>query len=300
MRLTREIKIAATVIVAAVLLYFGMNFLKGQTIGSNNTYKMSFTDLKGLTRTTAIFANGYKVGTISDIQYDYENVCEAITVLADIDPRLRIPVGTKAKIETDLMGNMKVSLIMGKAAAQRLKPGDVIEGVEDLGMMQQVNAMMPAVQAMVPKLDSILTRLNTILASPAIISMLQNLDGMTASLKFTSEELNFIMKELHSGMPAIVAHANNTLANTETMTAKLNDIDFNSTMTKIDNTLSNVESLTKTLNSTEGSLGLLLHDKTMYNNLSATLADADSLMIDLKAHPKRYVHFSVFGKKDKK
>lgn len=300
MRLTREIKIAATVIVAAVLLYFGMNFLKGQTIGSNNTYKMSFTDLKGLTRTTAIFANGYKVGTISDIQYDYENVGEAITVLADIDPRLRIPVGTKAKIETDLMGNMKVSLIMGKAAAQRLKPGDVIEGVEDLGMMQQVNAMMPAVQAMVPKLDSILTRLNTILASPAIISMLQNLDGMTASLKFTSEELNFIMKELHSGMPAIVAHANNTLANTETMTAKLNDIDFNSTMTKIDNTLSNVESLTKTLNSTEGSLGLLLHDKTMYNNLSATLADADSLMIDLKAHPKRYVHFSVFGKKDKK
>lgn len=300
MRLTREIKIAATVIVAAVLLYFGMNFLKGQTIGSNNTYKMSFTDLKGLTRTTAIFANGYKVGTISDIQYDYENVGEAITVLADIDPRLRIPVGTKAKIETDLMGNMKVSLIMGKAAAQRLKPGDVIEGVEDLGMMQQVNAMMPAVQAMVPKLDSILTRLNTILASPAIISMLQNLDGMTASLKFTTEELNFIMKELHSGMPAIVAHANNTLANTETMTAKLNDIDFNSTMTKIDNTLSNVESLTKTLNSTEGSLGLLLHDKTMYNNLSATLADADSLMIDLKAHPKRYVHFSVFGKKDKK
>ncbi len=299
MRLTREIKIALTVIVAAVLLYFGMNFLKGQTIGSNNTYKMSFTDLKGLSKTTAIFANGYKVGTISDIQFDYEHVGEAITVLADIDPRLRIPVGTKAKIESDLMGNMKVSLIMGKAAAQRLKPGDVIEGVEDHGMMQQVNEMMPAVKAMMPKLDSILTNLNTILASPAIASMLQNLDGMTASLKFTTEELNFLMKELHAGMPAIVAHANNTLANTESMTAKLNDIDFNTTMTKIDNTLSNVESLTKTLNSKEGSLGLLLHDKAMYNNLSATLADADSLLIDLKAHPKRYVHFSVFGKKDK-
>ena len=296
---SREVKIALTAIVAIVLLFFGLNFLKGMSLFDNNVeYKMMFTDLKGLMRNTSIYANGYKVGTVKDILYDFEKQ-GPIEVDCEIDPRLYIPYGTKAKIETDLMGNIKVSLLLGKHGAQRLKPGDVIEGVDDKGAMSQVAEMMPDIQAIIPKVDSIMSNLNMILSNPALVSILTNMDGMSANLKETTQELNGLLKEIHQGVPGMMRHADKTLANTEKLTNNLSKIDVDGMMAKIDHTLNNVESMTNALNSKEGTLGLLMHDKTAYNNLSSTLSHVDSLMIDLKAHPKRYVHFSIFGRKDK-
>ena len=296
---SREVKIALTAIAAIVLLFFGLNFLKGMSLFDNNVeYKMMFTDLKGLMRNTSIYANGYKVGTVKDILYDFEKQ-GPIEVDCEIDPRLYIPYGTKAKIETDLMGNIKVSLLLGKQGAQRLKPGDVIEGVDDKGAMSQVAEMMPDIQAIIPKVDSIMSNLNMILSNPALVSILTNMDGMSANLKETTQELNGLLKEIHQGVPGMMRHADKTLANTEKLTNNLSKIDVDGMMAKIDHTLNNVESMTNALNSKEGTLGLLMHDKTAYNNLSSTLSHVDSLMIDLKAHPKRYVHFSVFGRKDK-
>ena len=265
---------------------------------NNVEYKMMFTDLKGLMRNTSIYANGYKVGTVKDILYDFEKQ-GPIEVECEIDPRLYIPYGTKAKIETDLMGNIKVSLLLGKQGAQRLKPGDVIEGVDDKGAMSQVAEMMPDIQAIIPKVDSIMSNLNMILSNPALVSILTNMDGMSANLKETTQELNGLLKEIHQGVPGMMKHADKTLANTEKLTNNLSKIDVDGMMAKIDHTLNNVESMTNALNSKEGTLGLLMHDKTAYNNLSSTLSHVDSLMIDLKAHPKRYVHFSIFGRKDK-
>ena len=93
--------------------------------------------------------------------------------------------------------------------------------------------------------------------------------------------------------------ADRVLANTDKLTKNMSDIDLTTTMTKVNNTLDNVEQMTAALNSKDGTLGLLMRDPQLYYNLSATMRDADSLLIDLKAHPKRYVHFSLFGKKDK-
>ena len=298
--LSREVKIALTAIVAIVLLFFGLNFLKGMSLFDNNVeYKMTFTDLKGLMKNTSVYANGYKVGTVKEIIFDFEKQ-GPIEVECEIDPRLYIPYGTKAKIETDLMGNIKVSLLLGKQGAQRLKPGDVIEGVDEKGAMDQVAEMMPNVQAIIPKVDSIMTSINMILSNPALASILTNMDGMSANLKETTYELNGLMKELHYAMPGMMKHANNTLAHTEKLSKNLSDIDVNGMMAKIDHTLSNVESMTTALNSKEGTVGLLLHDAAAYNHLSSTLSHVDSLMIDLKAHPMRYVHFSIFGRKEKK
>lgn len=145
-----------------------------------------------------------------------------------------------------------------------------------------------------------MTSINMILSNPALASLLTNMDGMSANLKETTYELNGLMKELHYAMPGMMKHANNTLAHTEKLSKNLSDIDVNGMMAKIDHTLSNVESMTTALNSKEGTVGLLLHDAAAYNHLSSTLSHVDSLMIDLKAHPMRYVHFSIFGRKEKK
>ena len=297
--LTKKVKITPAAIIGIVVLFFGMNFLKGLSLfSSSNTYMLSFPDAKGLGKSTAIYANGYKVGTVTAIDYDYDNTGN-ITVEAAIDPKLRIPTGSKAMIETDLMGNMKVSLILAQGQTETIKPGETIQGMDDQGLMAGLATMMPQVQAMIPKLDSIVTSLNTLLADPALAGLMHNMEDMSANLKKSTAELNTMMIGVNKTLPGMMQHASNTLANTEVLTDNLAQIDVNATMAKVNHTLDNVERLTATLNSKEGTLGLMMHDKTLYNNLNSVVSNADSLMVDLKAHPKRYVHFSVFGKKDK-
>lgn len=296
---TKEVKIALVAIVALVLLFFGMNFLKGLTLFSSSaTYNMSFKDLKGLSKSTAIYADGYKVGTVTSIDYDYEKTGN-IMVQCDIDPQLRIPKGSQAEIETDLMGNIKVNLLLANNPKERIEQGGVIMGIDQVGMMAQFQEVLPTVMAIVPKLDSIVTSVNAILANPSIVRILQNAEDMTANLKVTTSELNSLAMQLNRSVPGLMQHANATMQNTETLTGNLAKVDVDATMKKIDNTLDNLEQMSKALNNREGTLGLLMYDKGVYNNLNSTMKHADSLMIDLKAHPKRYVHFSVFGKKDK-
>ena len=177
--------------------------------------------------------------------------------------------------------------------------GDTIPGYAELGMMSKVGEMLPAIQAIVPKLDSIMSSLNTLLADPALRNTLHNVEGMTGNLNATSLELKTLSASLNREVPTMMQKTNGVLDNTQKLTHQLAAIDVASMTAKVNQTLANVEDMTKKLNSTEGTLGLLMRDKTLYNNLCHTAASADSLLTDLKAHPKRYVHFSVFGKKDK-
>jgi phospholipid/cholesterol/gamma-HCH transport system substrate-binding protein len=140
---------------------------------------------------------------------------------------------------------------------------------------------------------------NTLLADPAIASSLHNVDQITANLSRTSQDLSQLTAQLNRQMPQMLKNADGVLANTNQITKNLNELDIAATMTSVNTTLKNVEQMTATLNSKEGTLGLLMRDPGLYNNLNSTMMHADSLMMDLKQHPKRYVHFSVFGKKDK-
>lgn len=297
--LTSEVKIALVAVATVVLLFLGMNFLKGLTLFSNDsTYYITFSNVKGLTKATGVFADGYRVGSVSGIEYDYDNN-GLIRVEVDINPELRIPAGSKAVIESDLMGSQKVNILFANNPRERIQEGGTIEGVEDDGLMSQLKDLAPVVQNIVPKLDSIVTSLNAILANPAIAGILQNTEVMTANLMNSTSQLNTMLTSMNKQLPTLMAHANNTMANTEQLTDNLARVDVDATMAKVNRTLDNVESMTRALNDKEGTMGLLLHDKGLYNSLSATVSDADSLVSDLKAHPKRYVHFSIFGRKDK-
>jgi phospholipid/cholesterol/gamma-HCH transport system substrate-binding protein len=127
--------------------------------------------------------------------------------------------------------------------------------------------------------------------------------NITSNLTTTTAEANRLMAQLNSQVPGMMSKANSVLNNTSELTAGLNqklaEVDVATTMAKIDQTLANVNAITEQMNSREGSLGLLLHDPGLYNHLNATMRDADSLLINLRDHPKRYVHFSLFGRKDK-
>ena len=296
---TKEVQIACVAIVALVVLYFGLNFLKGLNLFSNsNAYYLQFEDASGLSVSSPVYANGYKVGVVEEVKYDYMQPKKIVARVA-LDKQMRIPIGSQAEISSDLLGNLKINLVLTDNPLQFIAAGDTILGHAEKGMMGKVAEMVPAIEAMMPKLDSILTSLNTLLADPALANTLHNVEGMTANLNQASADLRLLSASLGRNVPSMMVKADSVLGNTQQLTTNLAAIDVAAMTAKVNQTLANVEEMTRKLNSNEGTLGLLMRDATLYNNLSNTAADADSLLKDLKKHPKRYVHFSVFGKKDK-
>ena len=299
MKSTKEIKIALVAICGLVIMFIGMNFLKGLNLfSSTSTYFISFDDISGLSSSAPIYADGYKVGAVSDIQYDYDKSGNII-IKAEIDKQLRIPQGSSAEIVSDMLGNVKVNLLLANNPRERVAIGGIINGNINNGAMGQLQDMVPTVMAILPKLDSIAASLNVLLADPALANSLHNVETVTGNLTVTTTQLNTLLTNLNHDVPGMMKKAGNVLDNTTTLTANLSKVDVAGTMAKVDATLQNVEEFTAQLNDREGSLGLLMHDPALYNNMNSTLRSADSLLIDLKAHPKRYVHFSLFGRKDK-
>ena len=299
MKFTKEIRIALVAIVGILVMYFGINFLKGINLFStNNAYYMTFDDIQGLGASTPIYADGYKVGTVDKVDYDYSGN-GPIKVKADINKDLRIPAGSMAEIEKDIMGNLQVNLLLANNPRERIEPGGVIPGAVNAGMMGKAAQLVPVVEKMLPKLDSILTNVNALLADPAIAASLHNVETITNNLTVSTRELNTLMAGLNKQVPGMIRKANGVLDNTNRLTANLADLDVQGTLNRVNATLEGAQKFTDQLNSGKGSLGLLMNDTKLYDNLTSTMSHADSLVIDLKAHPKRYVHFSIFGRKDK-
>ena len=295
----KEIQIALVAIIGIVLLYFGLQFLKGRNLfSSDRNYYVKFNNISGLSPSSPVYVNGYRVGVVEDIFYNYEHQDEIVAVVG-LNSQMHLPKGSTAEIASDLLGNIKLELVLGPNPADILSPGDTIFGGLQQGSIAKVGEMIPQIQAMLPKLDSILMNVNMLLADPALKNSLHHIDDITGNLTTTTNELNAMATALNRQMPSLVKNADGMLANANDLTRNLNELDLAATMTKVNNTLANVEQMTAKLNSNEGTLGLLMRDPGLYNNLNATMIHADSLMMDLKQHPKRYVHFSVFGKKDK-
>ena len=296
---TKEVKIAIVAIVGLVVLFLGMNFLKGLDLFStDNRYYISFRDISGLSSSSPIYADGYKVGVVRGIVYDYSQ-SKDIIVEADINKDMRIPKGSSAEIVSDLMGNVKVNLLLASNPRERVNPGETIVGGINDGAMGQMKDLIPVVQDMLPKLDSILASVNLLLQDPAIANSLHNVETVTGNLTVSTRRLNTLLGTLNRRMPGLLAKADGVMDNAQVVTSNLSKVDVEGTMSKVNATLDNVQAFTDQLNNNTGSLGLLMRDPNLYYNLNPTVKSADSLLIDLKSHPKRYVHFSVFGRKDK-
>ena len=296
---SKEVQIALVAIAGIVVMFFGLKFLKGMTLFSTaDSYYAKFSNVAGLSVSSPIYSNGYRVGVVEDVIYDYDGSNEIIAVLG-LDNKMRLPNGTKAEIFKDLMGNVELDLILGPNPLDQMEPGDTIYGHMQQGALAKAGEIIPQIQQMMPKIDSILYHVNMLLSDPALSNSLHNVDQITANLSATTNELKYLSANLKTQMPGMMEKADNVLDNTNTLTKNLSDLDIAMTMAKVNNTLQNVEQMTAKLNRNEGTIGLLMRDQELYRNATSTMGHVDSLMIDLKQHPKRYVHFSIFGRKDK-
>lgn len=296
---TKEAKIGLAGIVAIILLYYGISFLKGFNLFSlQNRYYVEFSNVCQLTQSSPVYADGYSVGIVREIVYNYNHPGHVVVAI-DVDEEMRIPAGTTAELVTEMLGGVKMNLLLANNPRERVEAGDTLKGAVAAGLMDAAAGMVPSVEKMLPKLDSILVAVNTLLNDPALANTLHNTEQMTNNLNSTTAKLDKMMNTL----PELTNNLNTAFVNAQTLTAhmdeKLQQLDVESTMSRINATLANVEQMTQKMNSKEGSIGLLLNDTELYSNMNLTMANAASLMDDLKQHPKRYVHFSIFGKKDK-
>lgn len=296
---SKEVQIALVAIVGIIVLFFGMKFLKGMFLFStDDSYYVEFDDISGVSASCPVYANGYRVGVVEDVIFNYDSQDKIVAVLG-LDKQLRLPKASTAEIASDLLGNVKLELKFGPNPVDVMEPGDTLSGKKQGGALAKAADMLPQFEKMLPKVDSILASVNMLLMNPAIANSLHNVDQITAHLVTTTNELNRLTASLNQQMPGTLTKVDGLLDNTTTLTKNLSELDIAMTMAKVNNTLQNVEQMTAKLNSNEGTIGLLMRDQELYRNVTSTMGHVDSLMIDLKQHPQRYVHFSLFGRKNK-
>lgn len=292
---TRELWIGLLGIVAIVIVYLLINFFKGINIFSNGEkYYVKFSNIGEIVNTSPVFINGYKVGHVSNVIYNFARPDEVYVEML-LDSQLDMPEGSVALINTKMLGSSTISLALGSSATM-LQPGDTIEGRMNTGAMDEAGEMIPKITAMLPKLDSILVSLNNTLANPAINKSVNNIETLTAELNTTATLLNSVLK---NDIPVAAGKLIEIEDDLLKMSAQLSEVDYNKLIGSLEASLTNIQNITTALNNGEGTAGLLLKDEALYNKLNNTTEAATLLLEDLKKNPKRYVHFSVFGRKDK-
>lgn len=296
----KEVIIGLSVILALAILFIGIQFLKGVNVFSSaNTYVITYDNVQGLAVSAPVNLNGYKVGIVRDIAYDYDNPGH-VKVEIEVDDNLKLPKGTQAYIESDLLGTASVMLQLGTEKSF-YEPGDEIPGSVKAGMMDNIGGavddILPTVKAILPKVDTLMMALNTVVANPAIPSALQNVDAITANLNQASRDLNILLgtfTPITRDVKTITGNFTTASENLNAMSCDLRQLPIDSLMNSLQTSVDNLKALTAQMNDRNSTLGLLMNDPSLYNNINATVRSLDSLFTDIKANPKRYINIKVF------
>lgn len=292
---TRELWVGLLGILALLIIYLLINFFKGvNVLKEGKRFYVKFDNIGEIVNTSPIYLNGYKVGNVSNIIYDF-NSTDGVFVEINVDKRLNIPQGSYAEVNNKMLGSSTISLRLGKGN-KFVAPGDTINGYLNGGAMQEAGNMLPQINAMIPKVDSILVSLNNILGNPSINRSVNNVEQLTQELGKTTAMLNSLLKnEIPEATEKLIKIEDNMLA----VSSQLSEVDYKRMFATLEESATNLKQITEALSNGEGTAGMLLKDSTLYNNLNSTCSAATALLEDLKEHPKRYVHFSIFGRKEK-
>lgn len=295
----KELIIGGCVIITLAILFFGIDYLKGINIfKAANYYYVSYTNVAGLAQSAPVTVNGFKVGLVRDIQYEYDNPGH-VKVELSLDKQLKVPSGSKAVLTTDMLGTSTIVLEMANNKDFH-SVGDKLVGVNAVGLMDNLSGeMLPKVIDVIPKVDSLLVSVNNIVGNPAITAAINRLDNIMANIETATNSLATTMNAVAPAsrqLPAVVNNIDKLSASLAAASADLADVAANvktmpidSTMKNINNITDNLAQITRQLNSKDSSLGLLLYDPNLYYNINNTAAHLDSIMIDLKKQPKRYI-----------
>lgn len=318
MKISNETKVGALVVVSIALLMLGLNFLKGKKLFSNaTTFYGVYQNIQGLQNSNPILINGMQVGTVYNISPAKD--MKTITVEMNITKDINIPTNSVAFIKSNPLGTSSVEIILGNATTY-LKNKDTMPTVAHAGLFSEVltkvDPLLLDVRKAITTIDTLTGNVNSVIDPAAknnIADMLHNLNKISEALLTTTASLNILMNHQNGALAQTLKNANsitgnlaanndkisNITSNLEKTSAKIAQLDIQSTFKTLDTAIHNFKDALNQLNNPNGTFGKLMNDPTLYQNLASTGNKLNLLLDDIRLHPKRYINISVFGKKQK-
>ena len=320
MKIPNETKIGALTVIAVALLILGFNFLKGKSLFKSGTFLYAiYNDTKALAPSNAVYMNGYQIGSVYEIEPANKTVSQLVVTIK-LKEQFDIPNNSYASISSNPLGSPSIEIQPGNSN-NYLKNEDTLRTTEGSGLLgtitNKMGPIMDQLTATFHSLDSVLRNFNSIL-DPKVKGNLQstiaNMNSATAALVTASASLNRLLNTETGALAGTLGNLqsfsknlaeNNgtlthTLQNVDSVTNNLAKLDLQSVMSQLSAATAKLDSAMVQINSPKGSVGALLYDRQLYNNLNNTAISLHTLMDDLRVHPRRYVNFSIFGKKDKR
>lgn len=321
MKIRKEFYIGLVATFTLVGVYLGFNFLSGKDIFNRNTkYVVVYEKIAGLSVSNSVHLNGFKIGMVSDLELMQDDSLARILVELSIDKNIKLPKNSVAKIESDFLGLNTISIIKG-SSDEIAQEGDTLHAAIATTIQEEVSTQMLPIKAktenMLASLDSVLEAIKYVFNKETqktlantfqrIQSTIENIDHASSTLDtmITGQKGDF--EQIFANLTAITNNINDNnekisliIQNFADISDSLAQVDIKKTIDKADKALENFASISEKINSGDGSLSLLLNNDTLYRQLESASHELDKLLEDMKLHPKRYVHFSVFGKSDKK
>ena len=308
MHLSKEAKIGLVAIVVLAITVWGYSFLKGKNIlKPTDEYYVVFDRVDGLIESGNVMYQGYKVGNITSLFFDNEGSGK-FRVKIVLEERLKIPLHSVVKIKqiNPLASTSDLEIIFSNET-QYYHSGDTLLSGVSTGIMDIVAGLVPQLQQAIGSLDSVLMSVNKVFTpteQEKLRKSISSLEGALSSLNQSLDAGGSLNKSLNN-LEAVTGNLKNnnenissTLENLSGITAALDSADLESTLLKLDSTLASLSHTLAKIDQGEGSMGMLVNDSSLYTNLDSTAYHLSILLKDMQEHPKRYVHFSVFGKKD--
>jgi len=316
MKIANETKVGILAAFSIALLIIGYNFLKGNAIFSSETVLFAkYSRVDGLAVSKPVLINGYQIGRVDKLELQTDG---SIVATLKIKGKYEIPRNSVAKLEsTDLLGSKAIVMALG-TGNDFAQDGDTLNANVQKGLLETVQPVQKKAELIIGKMDSILTSVNSILNpnfQKNVDKSFNSIASTLSSLESTSKKVDNLVGSEGSRISAILANVEAISGNLKQNNAKISSIlnninsitdqvaaaNFKQTIDNANKAMADLQAIIGKINSGEGTLGLLVNDAKMYENLNNASKNLDNLMIDLKANPKRYVHFSIFGggKKDK-
>lgn len=294
--ITKEVKVGIAFVVGMFLLFAGIKFLKGINVFKSSTsYVSKFDNVEGLTISTPVQINGYKVGMVSSINVNPDNYKEIIVGIT-LDKDITIPKHTQLLLDVSMLGTATMQLKLPETITKEtLQPGDTLQGILSQGMMASIQQeMLPSMMKILPKIDSILTGLQAVANHPALTASLVQMEQTTANLSASTRHLQTLLANMNKDVPVITNNLITTTGNVSEITTKLNEMPIQEMFAHMDASMANIHRITEKLNQKDNSIGLLLNERALYDSLNIAVGQMSFLLEDLRKNPKKYINLKVF------